>query len=128
MRQRGSHVQYRHVDGRGTTVPFHKGRDIAVPLLRQTAKDIGLTPTAHTVPAGILGPITPAVEAKLNERQKRMAAILAAGEPLTSRRCEIEFGVTRDTASRDFALLLKLGIAAKVGKGRSVHYVRTSTF
>lgn len=43
VRQRGSHVQYRHPDGRGTTVPMHKGRDIAPPLLRQIAKDIGLT-------------------------------------------------------------------------------------
>ena len=33
VRQRGSHVQYRHPDGRGTTVPLHKGRDIAPPLL-----------------------------------------------------------------------------------------------
>lgn len=43
VRQRGSHIQYRHADGRGTTVPLHKGRDIAPPLLRQIAKDIGLT-------------------------------------------------------------------------------------
>ncbi len=43
VRQRGSHVQYRHPDGRGTTVPMHKGRDIAPPLLRQIARDIGLT-------------------------------------------------------------------------------------
>lgn len=43
VRQRGSHIQYRHVDGRGTTVPMHKGRDIAAPLLRQIARDIGLT-------------------------------------------------------------------------------------
>lgn len=43
VRQRGSHVQYRHADGRGTTVPLHKGRDIAPPLLRQIVKDIGLT-------------------------------------------------------------------------------------
>ena len=43
VRQRGSHVQYRHADGRGTTVPLHKGRDIAPPLLRQIAKDINLT-------------------------------------------------------------------------------------
>ena len=43
VRQRGSHVQYRHADGRGTTVPMHKGRDIAPPLLRQIARDIGLT-------------------------------------------------------------------------------------
>ena len=29
LRQKGSHKQYRHPDGRGTTVPFHKGRDIS---------------------------------------------------------------------------------------------------
>lgn len=43
VRQRGSHVQYRHADGRGTTVPMHKGRDVAPPLLRQIARDIGMT-------------------------------------------------------------------------------------
>jgi predicted RNA binding protein YcfA (HicA-like mRNA interferase family) len=43
VRQRGSHVQDRHPDGRGTTVPLHKGRDIAPPLLRQIARDLGLT-------------------------------------------------------------------------------------
>jgi len=43
VRQRGSHKQFRHADGRGTTVPFHKGRDIAPPLLRKIAGDIGLT-------------------------------------------------------------------------------------
>jgi predicted RNA binding protein YcfA (HicA-like mRNA interferase family) len=43
IRQRGSHKQYRHPDGRATTVPFHKGRDISPILLRQIAKDVGLT-------------------------------------------------------------------------------------
>jgi predicted RNA binding protein YcfA (HicA-like mRNA interferase family) len=43
VRQRGSHRQYRHADGRGTTVPFHYGREIAPTLLRKIAKDIGLT-------------------------------------------------------------------------------------
>jgi len=43
VRQRGSHKQYRHADGRGTTVPFHAGRDISPTLLRKIAKDIGLT-------------------------------------------------------------------------------------
>ena len=42
VRQRGSHCQFRHADGRGTTVPFHAGRDISPPLLRQIAKDIGM--------------------------------------------------------------------------------------
>lgn len=43
VRQRGSHKQFRHPDGRVTTVPFHSGRDISPPLLRQIVKDIGLT-------------------------------------------------------------------------------------
>jgi predicted RNA binding protein YcfA (HicA-like mRNA interferase family) len=44
VRQRGSHKQYRHVDGRGTTVPFHGSRDISPFLLRQIIKDIRLSP------------------------------------------------------------------------------------
>jgi len=43
VRQRGSHKQYRHPDGRCTTVPFHKGRDISPILLRQIARDIGIS-------------------------------------------------------------------------------------
>lgn len=43
VRQRGSHKQFRHPDGRCTTVPFHAGRDISPILLRQIAKDIDLT-------------------------------------------------------------------------------------
>jgi predicted RNA binding protein YcfA (HicA-like mRNA interferase family) len=43
VRQRGSHRQYRHADGRATTVPFHQGRDIVPTLLRQIAKDVGLS-------------------------------------------------------------------------------------
>lgn len=44
IRQRGSHRQFRHADGRQTTVPDHAGRDLSPILLRQIAKDIGLTP------------------------------------------------------------------------------------
>ena len=43
VRQKGSHKQYRHPDGRGTSVPFHQRRDISPILLRQIAKDIDLT-------------------------------------------------------------------------------------
>lgn len=42
-RQRGSHKQFRHPDGRRTTVPIHQGRDISPILLRGIAKDIDLT-------------------------------------------------------------------------------------
>jgi len=43
VRQKGSHKQFRHPDGRFTTLPFHPGRDISPILLRHIAKDIGLT-------------------------------------------------------------------------------------
>ena len=42
VRQRGSHKQFRHADGRGTTVPFHAGQDVSPVLLRKIARDIGV--------------------------------------------------------------------------------------
>jgi predicted RNA binding protein YcfA (HicA-like mRNA interferase family) len=44
VRQKGSHVFYRHTDGRTTTMPHHEGRDLARPLLREILKEIDLTP------------------------------------------------------------------------------------
>lgn len=44
VRQKGSHVFYRHPDGRTTTVPHHQGRDIARPLLREILREVELTP------------------------------------------------------------------------------------
>lgn len=46
VRQRGSHRQYRHGDGRQTTIPFHAGRDLSPVLFRQIAKDVGISPEA----------------------------------------------------------------------------------
>ena len=43
VRQRGSHVFYRHPDGRTTTLPHHKGRVISRPLLREILREIKLT-------------------------------------------------------------------------------------
>jgi len=70
--------------------------------------------------------VTPAIEAKLNDRQKKMVKLLVQGERLTSRRCEAEFKVTRDTAARDFRLLRELGLAKQEGKGRSTRYILTT--
>jgi len=42
-RQKGSHVFYRHSDGRTTTVPNHPGRDLARPLLREILHEIELS-------------------------------------------------------------------------------------
>lgn len=42
IRQRGSHKQFRHADGRVTTVPDHRGRDVSPNLLRKILDDIGV--------------------------------------------------------------------------------------
>ncbi|OGU40837.1 MAG: hypothetical protein A2X61_15795 [Ignavibacteria bacterium GWB2_35_12] len=42
IRQKGSHKQFRNSDGRTTTVPIHKGRDISPILLRQIMKEINI--------------------------------------------------------------------------------------
>lgn len=44
IRQKGSHVFYRHPDGRATTLPHHPGRDLARPLVREILREIELTP------------------------------------------------------------------------------------
>lgn len=44
VRQKGSHIFYRHPDGRTTTVPNHPGRDVAKPLLREILREIELSP------------------------------------------------------------------------------------
>jgi predicted HTH transcriptional regulator len=67
--------------------------------------------------------VTPAIEAQLNERQRKMVGFLLTGEKLTSRKCEQEFGISRETASHDFALLMSLDLAARQGRGRSTSYV-----
>jgi predicted RNA binding protein YcfA (HicA-like mRNA interferase family) len=44
VRQKGSHVFYRHADGRTTTVPHHAGRDLSRPLIRSILRDLDLSP------------------------------------------------------------------------------------
>jgi predicted RNA binding protein YcfA (HicA-like mRNA interferase family) len=44
IRQKGSHIFYRHPDGRTTTIPHHHGRDLARPLVREIIREIDLTP------------------------------------------------------------------------------------
>ena len=43
LRQSGSHAVYRHPNGRWTTVPIHRGKDVAKGTLRNIIKDTGLT-------------------------------------------------------------------------------------
>jgi len=43
VRQKGSHAFYRHSNGRTTTLPHHKGRVLARPLIREILQDIEIT-------------------------------------------------------------------------------------
>ena len=44
VRQKGSHVFYRHEDGRTTTLPCHPGRVLARPLIREVLREIEISP------------------------------------------------------------------------------------
>lgn len=43
IRQKGSHVFYRHVDGRTTTIPHHSSSDLARPLIKEILREIEIT-------------------------------------------------------------------------------------
>jgi predicted RNA binding protein YcfA (HicA-like mRNA interferase family) len=43
IRQRGSHIYFRHPDSRCTVVPFHKGEDISKGLLKKILQDIEIS-------------------------------------------------------------------------------------
>jgi predicted RNA binding protein YcfA (HicA-like mRNA interferase family) len=42
-RQKGSHAFYRYDDGRTTTIPHHKARMLARPLIREILREIEIT-------------------------------------------------------------------------------------
>jgi predicted RNA binding protein YcfA (HicA-like mRNA interferase family) len=42
-KSKGSHFRYVHPDGRKTTVPVHKGKDIGRGLLRKILRDVDIT-------------------------------------------------------------------------------------
>jgi predicted RNA binding protein YcfA (HicA-like mRNA interferase family) len=43
VRQKGSHAFYRHPDGRVTTVPHHKAKVLARPLIREILREIEIS-------------------------------------------------------------------------------------
>lgn len=42
--QKGSHAQFKHLDGRRTTIALHYGRDIPQGTLRAILRDIKISP------------------------------------------------------------------------------------
>ncbi len=78
-------------------------------------------------PAVVAGPVTPAIEAQLNERQKRIVAHVVSVGTVTRGWCVTEFKVANDTAGRDLKALTELGLLEIQGKGRAARYVVKTT-
>ena len=78
-------------------------------------------------PTAAAGPVTPAIEAQLNDRQKRIVAQVLAASTVTRGWCVAEFGVANDTAGRDLKGLTELGLLELQGQGRAARYVLKST-
>ncbi len=66
--------------------------------------------------------VTPAVEAQLNERQKRIVKHVLESGSVTSGWCLKEFGVVYNTAYRDLDALVRLGLLMQEGSGRGTRY------
>ena len=79
------------------------------------------------MPAEAGGPITPAIEAQLNERQKKIMIEIQKTGTVTRGWCVSEFDIANDTAGRDLKGLTELGLIESVGKGRAVRYVVKAT-
>jgi len=43
VRQKGSHVFYKHSDGRATVIPFHTGKDLPRPLICAILREIEIS-------------------------------------------------------------------------------------
>ncbi len=78
-------------------------------------------------PAAVAGPVTPAIEAQLNDRQKLIFAHVLSAGMVTRGWCVTEFKVANDTAGRDLKALTELGLLEIQGKGRAARYVVKTT-
>ncbi len=70
----------------------------------------------------VAGPVTPAIEEQLNERQRRILLEVQKSGSVTSGWCRETFDVTYDTANRDLKSLMDLGLLERTGAGRSSAY------
>jgi ATP-dependent DNA helicase RecG len=74
------------------------------------------------VSTGAAGLVTPAVEAQLNDRQKKIMLEVQQRGSITSGWCRNAFRVSYNTAFRDLSDLVQRGLLLQVGKGRATHY------
>lgn len=79
------------------------------------------------VPEGIVGLVTPAIEAQLNERQKKIMLKVQQSGSVTSGWCRKNLPVVYDTIRRDLLELVELGLLKSQGRGRNVRYILKAT-
>jgi predicted HTH transcriptional regulator len=67
--------------------------------------------------------VTPTIETRLSERQKKIMAQAVREGSVTTSWCIKELRVIRDTAHRDLVGLTEIGLLEAQGAGRSAKYV-----
>ncbi|MEK7443741.1 MAG: ATP-binding protein, partial [candidate division NC10 bacterium] len=67
--------------------------------------------------------VTPAVEAQLNERQRKILAHALKGGSVTTGWCMETLDVVRDTTHRDLVGLVELHLLVRKGSGRGARYL-----
>ncbi len=75
-------------------------------------------------PTDAPGLISPAVEDKLNQRQKAIMEEVAKSGFVTTAWAVKKFGIVKDTTRRDFNELIEMGLLIRTGKGRRIRYIR----
>lgn len=74
---------------------------------------------------GVSTPTLPVSYFRLNERQKKiMALVTKPNLVITNKKVQEMFGVSQITASRDLSKLSNIGLLVAHGKGRGVYYTR----
>ena len=74
---------------------------------------------------GISNSTLPVSYFRLNERQKKIMALVAKPNlVITNKKVQEMFGISQITASRDLSKLSSIGLLAAHGKGRGVYYTR----
>jgi ATP-dependent DNA helicase RecG len=67
--------------------------------------------------------VTPALEAQLNKRQRKIMEHVLESGSVTTGWCMKTFRVVRDTAHRDLVNLVELNLLVPKGAGRGAAYV-----
>lgn len=70
----------------------------------------------------VAGPVTPAIEEQLTDRQKKILLEAYHQGSVSSAWCREQFDITRETATKDLGALVKLGLLVKSGRGPATKY------